>query len=85
MRAFELILHEQAWAALATTKGAARRRALAALEELKATPLRKGDFKQRDATGRIHEVSLIEEWLVTFWVDHAVAEIRVIDLERAED
>jgi hypothetical protein len=85
VRAFELILHEHAWVALSFTKGAVRRRVIAILEELKATPLRRGDFQQRDSTGRIHEVALLGEWLVTYWIDHAVAEIRVVGLERAED
>lgn len=85
MRAFELILHEHAWAELSSTKGAARRRLLAVLDELKAAPLRGGDFHQRDSTGRIHEVALLGEWLATYWIDHAVAEIRVVSIERAED
>lgn len=85
MRAFELILHEHAWAALSRAQSAERRRLLAVLDELKAAPLRGGDFHQRDSTGRVHEVALLGAWLVTYWIDHAVAEIRVVDLERAED
>jgi hypothetical protein len=85
VRAFELILHEHAWAALSSAHGADRRRLLAVLDELKATPLRRGDFQQRDSTGRVHEVALLGAWLVTYWIDHAVAEIRVVDLERADD
>jgi hypothetical protein len=85
VRAFELILHEQAWAALSAADVPGRRRALAVLDEIKAAPLRQGDFRQRDATGRVNEVVLIGEWLATFWVDHAATEIRVVALERAED
>ena len=33
----------------------------------------------------MNEVKLLGEWLVTFWTDHAVREIRVVDLERPED
>jgi hypothetical protein len=85
MRAYEVMLHERAWAALAATKAAGRARLLAALEEVKALPFRRGDFQQRDATGRINEVSLLNEWLVTFWSDHAVAEVHVVNLEQVED
>ena len=85
MRAYEVILHERAWAALAATKGAERRRVIALLDQLKATPFRSGDFRQRDETGRINEVLLLDDWLVTFWSDHAVSEIRVVNLERTED
>lgn len=85
MRAYEVILHERAWAALAATRGAETRRLFARLDEVKAQPFRRGDFQQRDASGRSNEVVLLGDWLVTFWSDHAVAHIHVVDLERVED
>lgn len=85
MAAHEVILHERAWAVLAATRGTETRRLLARLAELKAQPFRQGDFQQRDASGRIDEVILLGDWLVTFWSAHAVAHIHVVDLERIED
>jgi len=55
------------------------------LDDVKAGLFRQGDFQQRDATGRINEVVLLGDWLVTFWNDHAVAQIHVVHLERVED
>jgi hypothetical protein len=85
VRAYEVILHERAWVTLAATRGAENKRLLARLDEVKEQPFRRGDFQQRDATGRINEVVSLGEWLVTFWSDHATAHIHVVDLERAED
>lgn len=85
MRLYEVILHEQAWVALATTEGAAQRRLLALLDELKVGPFRSGDFQQRDASGRTNEVLLLGDWLLTFWSDHAACEIHVANLEKIED
>ncbi len=85
MRTYEVILHEQAWTALHATKGADRQRLLDVLDQVKTTPFRPGDYRQRDATGRVNEVVLIGQWLVTFWSDHAVGEIRVVELERADE
>ena len=85
MHAYEVILHERAWAALAATKGAERRRLLALLDAVKAEPFRSGDFQQRDASGRSNEVLLLGESLVTFWSDHAACEIHVVNLEQVED
>ncbi len=48
-------------------------------------PFRKGDFQQSDTTGRVNEVVLLGDWLVTYWSDHAVAQIHVVNLERVED
>jgi hypothetical protein len=83
--AYEVILHPQAWHVLAATQGAGRRRLLAVLEQVAADPFRAGDLQQRDPAGRVHEVALLGEWLVTYWPDHAVREIRVVALERADD
>ena len=85
MVAYEVILHERAWSALAATRGAETRRLLARLDELKAQPLSRGDFQQLDASGRINEVVLLGDWLVTFWSDHAASHVHVVDLERVED
>ncbi len=85
MPAYEVILHERAWATLAATRGANRRRLLVLLDGVKAAPFGKGDFQQLDATGRSNEVLLLGEWLVTFWSDHAVCEIHVVNLEQVED
>lgn len=85
MRAYEVILHERAWVLLAATKAAERKRLLALLDEVKAEPFRNGDFRQRDASERVNEVVLLGEWLVTFWSDHAAAEIHVVNLEHVED
>ncbi len=85
MQAYEVILHERAWAALAATKGAERKRLLVLLDDVKAAPFRRGDFQQRDASGRVNEVVLLDAWLVTFWSDHAATQIYVVNLERVED
>ncbi len=78
-------MHPQAWHVLAATQGAARRRLLAVLAQVAVDPFRSGDLQQRDPAGRVHEVALLGEWLVTYWPDHAVREIRVVAPERADD
>ena len=85
MQAYEVVLHERAWEALASLGATERRRVLGVLDRLKTDPFRLGDLRERDQTGRPNEVWLVEEWLVTFWSDHNVREIRVVNLERVED
>jgi len=83
--AYSVILHPQAWATLSTISGTRRRQLLAVLDQLMADPFRQGTFRQRDQSGRTNEIALLDDWLVTYWVDHAVREIRVIALESPED
>lgn len=58
---------------------------LGLLDAVKADPFRQGEFRQLYATGRSNEVLLLDEWLVTFWSDHAGCEIHVVNLEQVED
>jgi hypothetical protein len=83
--AYEVILHERAWAALNAAKAAEKNRLLALLDEMRAAPFRSGDLQQIDETGRVYEVVLSGDWLVSFWSDHAVREIRVVNLQKVED
>jgi hypothetical protein len=68
--------------------GASRReqRILAdTMEALKADPFCVGDFQERDTKDRINEVTLVGDWLITYWSDHAARKIRIIEIEHIED
>ena len=84
MRDYQVVLQPKAWTVLAKIVGRNKRRLLALLEELQGEPFRAGDFQQQDDTGRWNEVALMENWLVTYWCDHAVREIRVVNLQKVE-
>lgn len=85
MEHYELMLHEDAARRLAVSSRAEQRQVGAILNELKGAPFRKGDLQELDARGRANEILVAGDWLVTFWVDHAVREIRIVRLESAED
>lgn len=46
-------------------------------------PYLPGDFKDSDEIGRPLEVKLVGQYAVTYWADHAVKEIKVINIEAA--
>jgi len=70
---------------LATVSRPAQRKLAVILDEVKSAPFRPGDLQERDAQGRVNEVLVVGDWLVTYWPDHAVRELRVVRLERVED
>ncbi|MDP3073411.1 MAG: hypothetical protein Q8N18_24175 [Opitutaceae bacterium] len=72
MAAYELVLHEEAARRLAIASRSEQRRLGTMLDGLKAAPFRKGDLQERDALGRANEILVDGDWLVTFWVDHAL-------------
>ena len=85
MAPYALVLHEEAARRLAVASRAEQRRLGVILDELKASPFRNGDLQEPDLQGRVNEILIAGDWLVTFWVDHAVREIRIVRLESAED
>jgi hypothetical protein len=80
-----LVLDEMAAMKLVAVSRPQQRRLVVILDGLKTAPFRLGDFQQRDAAGRLHEVALIDDWLVTYWSDHAAREVRIVGLEQVED
>lgn len=82
---YEVILHAQAWGMLAAAKESDKKRLLRLFDEVRIAPFRTGDYRQSDDTGRINEVVLLDDWLVTFWSDHAVHKIHVVNLEEIQD
>ena len=85
MAAYELVLHEEAAQRLAAASRSEQRRLGAIFDGLKAAPFRRGDLQERDDLGRDNEILVDGNWVVTFWVDHAVREIRIVRVESAED
>lgn len=51
-----------------------------AFRALAAAPHRTGDYSTTDHTGRILHHRLIDDWVVTYWADHAGKELRIVDV-----
>lgn len=85
MAHYALVLHEEAARRLVGASRVEQRQVATIFDELKGSPFRKGDLQEQDAQGRENEIMVVGNWLVTFWVDHAAREIRVVRLESAED
>ncbi len=85
MEPYALARHDSAFLAYWAAPVRAQRQILSELELLKADPFRLGDCEEPDTTGRLNQVLLIDEILLTFWSDHAVREVRVVRIERVED
>ena len=78
---YQLAIGEEVLAELVASRPAVQRRMVARLETLKQTPLREGDYFERDSDGLLNHVLLIDDLIVTYHTDHAVKEIRVLRVE----
>lgn len=60
-----------------------RERLLRIFDGLALHPFEAGDYREPGLAARDYEVKLFGDLLVTWWVDHAVKEVRVVRLEWA--
>lgn len=48
---------------------------------LAASPYAKGEWQQRTNSGRELQVKRFGRWLVRYWLDEPVLEVRIVDVE----
>ena len=58
-----------------------REKLLRTLDSLARFPNQTGDYQEAGTSGRLYEVKLFADLLLTWWVDHAVREIRIVRIE----
>jgi hypothetical protein len=60
-----------------------RNQILRLLKRLRTDPFLEGDYIERDDVGRLMQVVIVGQSAMVFWADHAVKEVKVIDLRSA--
>lgn len=60
-----------------------QRRAVRLARQLAANPFIRSDYSIPDDDGHTQEHLLIEDFVFTYWLDHAVREVRITDIEDA--
>ena len=84
MTGYTYALGEQAVQAFTTLSPRLRNKLLRSFDSLALHPNQLGDFHESGSAGRQYEVLLVEEIIITWWVDHAVQEVRIIRIEPVE-
>ncbi len=69
-------------AAVFAAAGSDRRKMLHWFENLAGNPNRNGDYEEVTPAGRRVQVTLFEEWLISYWVDHAVKRVCIVEVMR---
>ena len=77
----QLVLNERSVHFLLAIKAGHRQKLISVLEALAAEPLQKGDFEGKDDTGRSIQIKVAGLFLISFWPDTCVRELRSINIE----
>lgn len=81
---YELYVRHEIYHVVQGASRSTRDRIVAFIESLPADPFQSGDYSEPDATGRPCQVKIIGKYAVYFWADHAVKEVKVVDLVDAD-
>ena len=81
MNGYHLVVHGEAVKVLLACRAQRRHQLIRILDQLAANPFATGDFQERDEAGREQEVKLVSGFILTYYADHAVKELRVTDIE----
>jgi hypothetical protein len=79
---WQYVLNETSVEFLLACRLRERTQLLKVIEELADNPSRKGDYEAKDKSGRPIEVMLAGQFLISYWSDHFVKELRIIKIER---
>ena len=78
---YDFILSGNAARALLNCNASDRRKAIQYFDYLADNPTQEGDFQERGESGRIYEVKIFEDFIITYWSDHSSKELRIILFE----
>lgn len=78
---YEFWLSPEASRALLGSERRTRLKMEQILQRLSSTPFDPPDFQENSPAGRIYDVKCFDDIIATYWIDHAVKEVRIIRLE----
>jgi mRNA-degrading endonuclease RelE of RelBE toxin-antitoxin system len=81
---YEVFLRSEAIHSLRSIPVSTRKRISTFIDTLSGNPAVLGDYQMTDHTGRIIEIKILGSYAITFWIDHAAREIKVIDISHAD-
>jgi hypothetical protein len=54
------------------------------LDRLSENPGLTGDYQETDDIGRTVQIKILGDFALTYWADHAVREVKVVKIEKAD-
>ncbi len=84
MNPYKVFLRLEAMESLKGVRGTQKARISRFIDSLASDPSQTGDYAEQDDTQRQIEIKVIGQFAITYWADHAVSEVKVTDIRRAD-
>lgn len=81
---YEVYLRQEVFEFLRQRRRDERDQLLAVLRQLRKDPFRRGDFSERDRSGRDIKGLVVRRFAILFWTDRAVKEVKVTEIRYAD-
>ena len=82
MEAWKLVLDEAAFQRFVSMPATTRRQLLAAFDQLRNNPNGQPDYYSKDSTERTLSVKSARPFIITYWLDAFVSEIRIVEIQK---
>jgi len=82
MATYAVYIHFDLLAAV-PTRGPQREAIMRFVRSLASQPQAPGDFIDHDQVLRPRQIKILGDYAITYWVDHAVQAVMVVDISRA--
>lgn len=83
MQRYEVNLHFELLEVV-PKRGSQRQRVMDFIRSLGEQPFTAGDFTDKDASLRTRQIKIVGQYAITWWVDHPVKVVMVVDIRSAD-
>jgi len=84
MAPYGIFMRLEAVTSFKITKGIQRQQISSFIDSLAGDPNRPGDYSEKDDSQRQMEIKVIGQSAITYWTDHAVREVKILDIRKAD-
>jgi mRNA-degrading endonuclease RelE of RelBE toxin-antitoxin system len=84
VKPYQIFVRLEAMESLRSIRGDRLRRLSAYIESLAEDFFQRGDYTERDDTQREIQIKIVGQYALTYWADHAVAEVKITHIGRAD-
>lgn len=77
---YAVFVQHELYEVIRTMRQPWRNKVVQFIESLAGNPFDAGDYSERDPADRFIQVKVVGPWAIFFWADHAVSEVKVVQI-----